>query len=65
LTDIFPVDFAKQHHYYLPGIFTIFKIGIRPDKRRAHLTLAGVLLSSLNTGSISGIFAILSEGFGI
>ena len=27
-TDIFPVDFAKQHHYYLAEIFTSFKIGI-------------------------------------
>ncbi len=32
------------------------EIDIKPDNRRAHCTLAGVLLSSLNTGSISGIF---------
>jgi len=30
-TDIFPIDFMKQHHYYLSRTFTIFKVGIRSD----------------------------------
>jgi len=49
-TDIFPVDFAKQHHYYLTEIFTSFKIGIIFVGTHGHGSAHHMIFGSISEG---------------